>query len=91
MFIVVSYDIADDSRRNNVAKTLEDYATRVQYSVFEGNLNSQILEKMAEELTQKIDPGEDNIRIYCLCGRCSKQIYVYGNGKVMEDEDIYVV
>jgi len=33
--IVVAYDIIDDKRRNRVAKTMEDYGTRVQYSVFE--------------------------------------------------------
>lgn len=91
MFIVISYDIADDSRRNNVARVLKDYATRVQFSVFEGNLDEQILERMTKELIQRINHAEDNVRIYHLCGRCHELIQVFGSGKVTQDEDVYVV
>ncbi len=30
MFVVVSYDIVDDRRRNKVCKTLKDFGARVQ-------------------------------------------------------------
>ena len=35
---VVSYDITSDRLRNKIAKTLEGYGTRIQYSVFECRL-----------------------------------------------------
>ena len=35
MFYLVTYDITDDQRRTKVAKILEDFGDRVQYSVFE--------------------------------------------------------
>ena len=41
MFVVVAYDIPDDRRRTRVAKVLEDYGDRVQYSVFEMNLDTE--------------------------------------------------
>lgn len=91
MFVVVSYDISDDLRRNNVARVLKDYGTRVQYSVFEGNINKKNFDKMVRGLIQRIDPSEDNIRIYRLCGRCHKLMQVMGSGKVTEDEDVYIV
>jgi len=31
---LIAYDISDDPRRNQVAKTLESYGDRIQYSVF---------------------------------------------------------
>lgn len=31
---IVAYDVADDRRRSQIAKTLESYGDRVQYSVF---------------------------------------------------------
>ena len=31
---LIAYDITDDLRRNRVAKTLESYGDRIQYSVF---------------------------------------------------------
>src|SRR5262245_31991344 len=35
MFYLIAYDIPNDQRRTKVAKTLEDFGDRVQYSVFE--------------------------------------------------------
>ena len=35
MFILVTYDIKDDKKRNKVCNILKDYGNRVQYSVFE--------------------------------------------------------
>ena len=34
-FYVVTYDISDDKRRNQVVKLLESLGTRMNYSVFE--------------------------------------------------------
>ena len=39
VFYVISYDIPDDRRRNQLAKVLKGFGTRVQYSVFEAHLN----------------------------------------------------
>ncbi|MEW6376162.1 MAG: CRISPR-associated endonuclease Cas2, partial [Thermodesulfobacteriota bacterium] len=43
MFYVVSYDIPDDQRRIKIAKILEDFGDRVQYSVFECLLEQDLL------------------------------------------------
>ena len=40
MRIVVSYDVSDDRRRRKVAKIMEGYGYRVQYSVFECDLDA---------------------------------------------------
>ena len=84
MFLVVSYDIPDDRRRTRVAKTLEDYGTRVQYSVFEVNLEPKHVQKMRGRLEQAIDKAEDSIRFYTLCGACYKRIDVLGVGQPVE-------
>ena len=47
---LVSYDIVSDRLRNKIAKTLEGYGKRVQYSVFECDLT----EKRYKELYQKL-------------------------------------
>ena len=84
MFLVVSYDIPDDKRRTRVAKTLEDYGTRVQYSVFEVNLEAKHVRKMRDRLEQVIEKKEDSIRFYTLCGACYKGIDVLGVGRPAE-------
>ena len=42
--VVISYDIANDKRRNKVAKVLLDYGNRVQYSVFETSSTEKLPE-----------------------------------------------
>ena len=91
MFIVVSYDIASDKRRGKIARTMENYGKRVQYSVFECNLEEDLMRKMEKELTRVYNPEEDTIRIYILCKTCLSKIKVLGRGEITRDEEVYIV
>lgn len=82
MFVVVSYDIPDDRRRDRICRTLKDFGTRVQYSVFEARLKPQDLKRLEERLGALIDPREDSIRFYFLCEGCVARIRVMGIGQV---------
>ena len=91
MFLVVSYDIADDRRRSRVAKLMEYFGRRVQYSVFDCILDEGKLQKLKRGLLKVIDPKEDSIRVYRLCQRDRESIEVIGRGTVREDEDVVVL
>lgn len=91
MFIVVSYDIKDDKRRNRVLNILKDYGTHVQYSVFECNLNVDQLGILKQKLAAVINSSEDNIRVYILCEDCKRKIIIEGDGNVTEEDEVYVV
>lgn len=91
MFLVVVYDIKDDRRRSRVAKTMEDYGTRVQYSVFECNMNEKILDNMNNTLASVIDDTDDKIRVYRMCKNCLNSVQILGKGDITEDEDVYIV
>jgi CRISPR-associated endonuclease Cas2 len=43
MLFLVAYDIPDDGTRTEVANELENWGTRVQYSVFECDLPGSLL------------------------------------------------
>lgn len=90
-FWVISYDIKDDKRRLKIAKTLEDYGTRVQYSVFECILTDEYLNRLKRRLERLIKVEEDSIRYYKLCNACRSKILIQGQGKVTEDEDVYII
>lgn len=91
MFYIVSYDIPNDRKRARVAKTMLDFGTRVQYSVFECILNDdKLLEKMTERLRGLIS-DEDSVRIYALCGKCEKVVKVFGGGTVTKDENVFIL
>ncbi|WP_448374520.1 CRISPR-associated endonuclease Cas2 [Fervidobacterium sp.] len=92
MFYVVSYDIVDDRRRRHVAKYLESYGVRVQYSVFETELNDQQLAAMIKGLKKKIKKAEDTIRIYPIPKDHRDKIVTIGTDKgSFYDKDIYIV
>jgi CRISPR-associated protein Cas2 len=91
MFYVVSYDIPDDPRRTKVAKILDDFGDRVQYSVFECLLDKDLLEKMIDRLEKVVKLDEDSVRVYALCGNCEKVIKVIGQGEVTKEEKYYIL
>lgn len=90
MFILISYDIADDKLRGRTAKLLEAHGTRVQYSVFECNLTEMQLAKLKEKLAKCMKP-EDSIRFYRLCKECVGRVDIIGTGEVTTERQYYIV
>lgn len=70
MQFVVAYDIRKDSRRVKVMSALKDHGLRVQYSVFECELDAERLTALKERLAKLIDPRRDKVSIYALCQTC---------------------
>ena len=91
MFYIVSYDIPDTPRRTKIAKILEDFGERVQFSVFECVIDHDLLEKMVDRLDKVAKTNEDKIRIYALCGNCERVIKIIGQGVVTKDEKYYIL
>ena len=91
MFYIISYDIPDDQRRTKVAKTLLDFGDRVQYSVFECNLDGNLLDEMIARIEKTVDQDEDSVRVYALCAACERVIRIIGTGEVTKDRDVYIL
>lgn len=92
MFILVSYDIPDDRRRTRLAKVLQDYGERVQYSVFECDLTQKQLQQMLREVKRVISEAQDSVRVYGLCQECVKRIEVLGRAKPpVEEPTVFIV
>ena len=91
MFMVVSYDIVNDRRRTKVHKTLKDFGTSVQYSVFECELDAKALKRLGDRLERLIEKKEDSIRFYFQCGTCRPRIRVMGVGKVTSLDPFRIV
>ena len=92
LFYLVSYDIPDDNRRNQIAKTLKDFGDLVQYSVFECILTEGLYHQMISRLSQLIQPEEDSIRVYRICQGCRQGIKILGQGQITgEPPEVFVV
>lgn len=70
MRFVIAYDIENDRRRNKVMSTLKDCGLRVQYSVFECELDRNRLTELRRRLGHLIDKRKDRVHIYHLCDAC---------------------
>ena len=79
MFMVIAYDIADSKRLNRIAKIMEDYGTRVQYSVFEVYADRHVLKQLMVRVMMVMNPEEDSVRIYSLCKDCEGKLEILGD------------
>ena len=66
MAYVIAYDVADDRRRDAVAKVLGGYGNRVEYSVFIVVCTKAALLRLRRKLTGAIDREEDAILVALL-------------------------
>jgi CRISPR-associated protein Cas2 len=89
--IVVSYDVADDRRRNHLAAALKDFGARVQYSVFECHLEEPQIDRLRTRLLALLDPQEDRLRLYHFCRDCGAKTEIHGLGVHTDDPDVYVL
>ncbi|GHU29847.1 CRISPR-associated endoribonuclease Cas2 [Betaproteobacteria bacterium] len=71
MMVLVSYDVSTcteggDRRLRRVAKACQDYGQRVQYSVFEIEVDPAQWAVLKQRLLDTIDQGQDSLRFYYL-------------------------
>ena len=85
--IVVAYDIADDRRRQKIAKIMAQYGTRCNYSVFECFLSESKIATMQKKISDAADSKEDSILYYYLCKACLKKAEFFGK-KLTNEENI---
>lgn len=74
MLILVSYDVSTSSeggekRLRRVAKVCRDYGQRVQFSVFELNVEPARWVTIKQRLMDTIEPELDSLRFYYLGSR----------------------
>ena len=73
-FVVVAYDITNDRVRNKMAKHLEKYGTRINFSVFECMMTPKQLQKTQQYTAEKIDTQTDSVVFYVICLNCFVQM-----------------
>ncbi|SDJ37640.1 CRISPR-associated endonuclease Cas2 [Proteiniclasticum ruminis] len=92
MLVLITYDVAVTSsggakRLRRVAKECKNYGLRVQYSVFECNVDAAQLELFKNKLINIIDQEQDSIRFYILGNNYKTKVEHYGGKKVIDISD----
>ncbi|MEW5989254.1 MAG: CRISPR-associated endonuclease Cas2 [Chloroflexota bacterium] len=79
MRIVVSYDISDNKRRTKIMKIVEGYGYRVQYSVFECDLEANKLAELKKRLRPLVkEELWESVRFYPLYAESAEHAQVLG-------------
>lgn len=68
---LIAYDIVDDNRRSHVAKALQSYGERLQYSVFLLEVRPAQMIRVRQQLESEMDPQDDSI-IVCPLGNSAR-------------------
>jgi len=90
MLFIVAYDIPDDGTRTLIAKELENWGHRVQYSVFECDLNEKRARQLEKALGRLISAC-DSVRIYRVCPACRDRSVNMGGKPFASDPPFYQV
>lgn len=80
MTYVICYDVADDDRRERMARLLLSRGQRVQLSVFELLSTKEALAALLRQATSApyFDAAADRLRCYPLCAACREDAQVFG-------------
>lgn len=90
MFIV-SYDISNDKLRTKFAKYLSRFGHRLQYSVFQIDNSSRIIDNIIQDLKnifEKKFTQEDSVMIFKLSSSC--EIIRFGYAK-NDEKDFFII
>ncbi len=93
MKYVISYDISNDKRRTKLATLLDKYGTRVNYSVYECELNQTKFDKLLYEIELKklINKKYDSLRFYYIHQKALDRSFEFANrADPFEYEEMFV-
>lgn len=89
MFVLIAYDVNITSpsgakRLRKVAKSCQNYGTRVQNSLFECALTEAQFVGLRHELEQIIDNEKDSIRFYSLGTNWDRKVITIGKSTAID-------
>ncbi len=93
MNYLITYDIENNKNRKKLSDLLETYGVRVNYSVFECELNKTKLNKLLRQIEEEklLDKNIDSLRYYHLCKNCiPKSFEVCKRGDIFEEIDMFI-
>ena len=90
LMVIISYDISDDKLRTKFSKYLSRFGHRLQYSVFEIDNSTRILNNIITDLKNKYERAfsqSDSVIIFKMSSSC--EIIRYGYAK--NDEKDFII
>lgn len=91
---LICYDVPDDKRRTRLAKLLESYGDRVQYSVFVMDISPARLIRVKDKAQEILNLKEDSV-LFCDLGLISdlseKRFSYLGQTREITDNNVLIL
>ena len=96
MLMLITYDVNTQDREGRrrlrrVARACRDYGQRVQYSVFECELDPAQWTRLRARLIAEIDPAADSLRFYALGANARRRVEHVGAKPAVDLEGPLIV
>ena len=96
MLVVVCYDVSTvepegQRRLRRVAKACKNYGQRVQFSVFECDIDPAQWTALRQKLIDEIDPKTDSLRFYFLGANWRRRVEQIGMKKSYDPDGPLIV
>lgn len=88
---VVAFDVTSDRRRIRLGRTLTGWGRRTQYSVFECLVRPADEARFLEAIARHIEPAEDRLAIYWICGTCRERASQLGEPLARLDGEDWIL
>ena len=80
MITLITYDITEPKRLNDLRRFLKEFGLRTQKSVFECDIDDEALKRIRAYCRDNLDIAKDSVRIYKICNRCINKVVISGTG-----------
>ncbi|HPI52631.1 MAG TPA: CRISPR-associated endonuclease Cas2 [Smithellaceae bacterium] len=91
MITLITYDITDPKRLNDLRKFLKEFGLRTQRSVFECDIDDDALKRIRAYCRANLNIAGDSVRIYKICNRCVNKVVISGTGLKVAQLDYMIV
>ena len=83
---IVCYDIRNAKRLRKIAKHMEGYGARLQFSIFRCHLSAADTQRLRHELAMLME-AEDSVTFVPLCVCCSGKVHFLGQTQDWDSRD----
>ncbi len=92
MKYLITYDIENNKKRKKISTFLDEFGQRVNYSVYECDLNPVKLKKLKNSLLKAMDKKYDSIRFYHICQNCIPKSFELSPKRrdIFEEDELYI-
>ena len=80
MITLITYDITEPKRLNDLRRFLKEFGIRTQKSVFECDIDDLAIRRIRSYCKEDLDLSSDSVRIYRICSRCINRVIISGQG-----------